>query len=293
MAFNTTAAYALTALCRLRDPRAAAYLEKRLSATPVDLSGLKEPIDRIGPWAEGCREPLVRLIPDAPEGNDRIAVIGAVGRFYAGADADEVRDLVRALRRQCDSHPHITSRVFGDLGPAAAPATRVLRSMLRHDQPYVRLNAARALWRISGDPGAALPALRAAIDEGGYARTHALSVLIEMGTAGAGLAGLLPPLFGSDDAWVSMRAAIAHWHITGDAAPVVPVLLGHLEAGPRGVEAVRCLADIGAPAAAAAPALREGAKSDMRQVDFGSPTAWIENDEEWARACAEALTRIT
>lgn len=131
--------------------------------------------------------------------------------------------------------------------------------MLDHEDPTVRVNAARALWRISGDVGAALPVLREAIDGDAWGRSHALAALCDLGPAGADLAGLLPPLFDSDDDWVSARSAAAHWYLTRDAAPVVPVLLRRLQAGRLGVEAVRCLGDMGPAAHVAIPVLRQGA----------------------------------
>ncbi len=289
---NTPAASALEALCRLGDPRAAEYLAGRLADDPTELEGLKASIDLIGPWAGVCREPLLRAVKRVPKGNERIAVINAIGRLYAGADDAEVHEVVRMLRTQCRSHPHISTRVLGDLGPAAAPAQPELRAALRHKEPVVRINAARALWRISGATEKTLPVLREAINEGRYVRTHALEALAEMGTAGIELAPLLPELFEADDDWTALRAATAYWYVTGDSAPVLPVLLGRLRAGRYGVEAARCLGDIGPAASAAVPALREGAGSGLRQQESGSAASWVADDETWAATCAEALTRI-
>jgi hypothetical protein len=46
---------------------------------------------------------------------------------------------------------------------------------------------------------------------------------------------------------------------------------------------VRCLGDIGPPAAAAAPALRQAVTSELRQIESGSPASWVADDEEWVR----------
>ena len=288
---NTPAASALNALCRLHDPRAADHLARRLAAEPPDLSGIEPALDLIGPWAAACREPLFRLLPVVPEGNTRIAVIGAVGRLCV--DEETTSAALPELRRQCGTHPHITTRVLGDLGPAAADALPELRAMLTHDEPIVRINAARALWLVTADEEAALRVLRDRIDGGGsYDRSYALAALSDLGRAGAALAGLLPDLFDAEDEWTAIRSAIAYWSVTGDSAPVVPVLLPHLRAGERGVEAVRCLGEIGPPAAAAVPALREAVTSEDRQIESGSPASWVAEDEEWVRVCAEALDRI-
>ena len=287
---NTPAASALTALCRLRDPRAAEYLARRLAAGPADLSGVETAIGLIGPWAAACRDPLLRLLRVSPEGNTRIAVIGAVGRLCV--DEATAGAAVPELRRQCATYPHVTTRVLGDLGPAAAGALPELRAMLGHDEPIVRTNAARALWRVSGDP-AGLDVLRETITGGGpYDRSHALDALAEFGRSGVGLAGLLPGLFDAEDDGIAVRSAIAFWSLTGDSTAVVPALLPHVRPGRRGVEAVRCLGEIGPPAAAAVPALRHAVTSELRQIESGSPASWVAEDEEWAGVCAEALDRL-
>ncbi|MDN3354195.1 hypothetical protein [Actinomadura sp. DC4] len=288
---NTPAASALNALCRLRDPRAAEYLAARFAAEPADLSGLETAIGLIGPWAATCRDALVRLLPETPEGNTRIAVIGAVGRLCTGEAT--IRAVVPELRRQCATHPHVTTRVLGDLGPAAAGALPELCALLTHDQPIVAINAARAVWLVAGDRDAALGVLRERITGGeGYDRSHALAALADLGPAGAGLAPLLPELFDSGDETTAVRSATAYWSLTGDPEPVVPALLPHVRAGRPGVEAVRRLGEIGPPAAEAVPALRQAVTSDLRQIEFGSPATWVAEDEEWAEVCTEALDRI-
>lgn len=119
-----------------------------------------------------------------------------------------------------------------------------------------------------------------------------LELLAEMGAAAAELAGELPPLFDSDDVWVSVRSAVAHWRLVGDPQPVVPVLLEHLEYVPRGLVAVHCLTEIGPPAQVALPRLREAVDSQERQVVSGSVGAWIEMDETWQSLCREAIASI-
>jgi HEAT repeat protein len=51
------------------------------------------------------------------------------------------------------------ARVLGRIGPAAAEAVPVLTEMLDNPSPEVRIEAATALWRITGDPGRAIPVL--------------------------------------------------------------------------------------------------------------------------------------
>ncbi|GIJ47624.1 hypothetical protein Val02_45100 [Virgisporangium aliadipatigenens] len=253
---GAAAAQALRALCHLRDPRADAKVAELLSGSTVDWGVVGSVLPFLGPWAPRCLAPLTSLIGTAPTGNARIGVIDAVGRY--GADAAHA---VQAIREQLPVQPHIVTQVLGDLGPLAVDALPDLRDALRYDNDYVRLNAARAVYRVGDIVDEPLAVLRADIVED-RARSRALEVLAEFGRHGAPLSDLLPPLFDSSDEWVSSRAAIAYWRVSGDAATAVPALLPHVVALPRGVAVVRCLAEIGPPAAAALPALRAGAGDD-------------------------------
>ncbi|WP_329109626.1 HEAT repeat domain-containing protein [Micromonospora sp. NBC_01699] len=287
---NEPAAFALVALCRLHDPRAATYLAERLAADPVDLSGLDAAIRLVGPWADACRVPLVRFAPLAPAGNNRISLISAIGRLYAGTGAP-AGEVVPLLRQECVSHPHIATRVLGDLGPDAVDALPDLHPMLAHDDPFVRVNAARAVWRIGADPAPALPVLREILVDGGRAdRGHAVDLLPELGPAAVELADLLPPWFGADDDSLAVGSAVAYWHLTGDPTTVVPALLPHLRTGPDGRVALACLADIGPAARAAVPVLRAAVEQERHgPTGGGSP---VDEDEDWPTACAGALARI-
>jgi len=285
-------ANAVRALCGLRDPRAAAYLAQRLAAQPLDVSGLYGAIERLGPWAEACREPLIRAVPVVPAGHDRIAVIAAVGRLCAGAAA-AATEAVPALRAQLAQDPRIATRVLGDLGPYAIGALPDLHTMLDHQDAIVRVNVARALVRIGADLDTALPVLRAAIDDDGAGhRSHALRALGEIGPAAAELASLLPPLFDSTDEWVAVPSATAYLYLTGDPVPVVPILLRHLYPRVWGLDAVRCLADIGPAARAAVPALQHAATSERRHITTTGVDTLVDEDELWADLCAAALDRI-
>jgi len=280
--------HVLTTLARLHDPRVDAALAERLAARPPDLSGLDGALAALGPWATACRDVIAAAIPLAPAGNERIATIAAAAQV--GVPAGE---LVAVLRGQCDSHPHICATTLADLGAAAAPARPELEALTGHDNRDVRLNAQRALWRITGDPTQLTASIRGAIDGSAkYRLSGALALLPELGDAAADLVDLLPPLFDSDDEWVALHAAVAYWHLTGDAGPVVPVLLPDVRGVPRGFVAVRCLAGIGPAAGAAVPALREAVESEYRQVAYVATDEWIWRDEEWMDLCAGALRRI-
>jgi hypothetical protein len=181
--------------------------------------------------------------------------------------------------------------VLGDLGPPAADALPQLHAMLDHKDAFVAINAARALWRIAGDPAPLLAAVTAALRGRGPAGPYALRQAGELGPAGAGLAALLAKeLHSRHDS--ALPAAIAYWKVTGDHEPVLPVVLRFLRGDSRGIMAARCLADIGPPAVQATPALRAVVAAQTRQLISGMTDTWIDEDEEYQDACAQALARI-
>ncbi|MGI5243781.1 hypothetical protein [Dactylosporangium sp. CA-139066] len=237
----TLGAAALITLSRLRDPRADACLAQRLRERPVGLSGLVNAVEALGPWAAACRAVIVDAIEAAPAGPDRARLIRAAGRIGADPAA-----LVPVLRRQVAEHPHSAGTLLGNLGPAAAAARPELAALRASDDPTRRRIAARALWRLDGDPADLVDLLRDRLDD-----DHALEFLAELGPAAAELADRLPPIGDGDGEWRAVHAAVAYWRLTADPGPVVPVLVRHIRPVPWGVLAVRTLAEIG-PAATAA-----------------------------------------
>ncbi|MFE9206833.1 hypothetical protein [Micromonospora sp. NPDC007230] len=281
---RTLGAAALTALSRLRDPRADAYLAARLRARPLRLAQLADALSALGPWAEMCRAVIVDAVEAADAGYDRARLIRAAGRVGADPAA-----LVPVLQRQAAEHSYSAGILLGDLGPAAAAALPELTALRASDDADRQRIAARALWWISGDPDDLLGVLRNQIRD-----RHSLEILAEVGPHAVELADLLPPIFDSDDEWRVIHAAIAYWHITGDADPVVPTLVRYTECCPWGVLAVRALADIGPAAAAAIPVLRAHAESPYRQLwwRWGAEDSLVAEDEGWAAVCTYALARI-
>ncbi|MBG0567615.1 HEAT repeat domain-containing protein [Actinoplanes aureus] len=277
-------ASALVSLCLLRDPRADRFLAALLRERPLRTAGLDDAIEAIGPWATACRSVIVDAVEAAEAGAVRARLIRAAGR--AGADP---AGLVPVLRRHVAEHPHSASELLGDLGPAAVAALPELIAMRADDDPARKRIAARALWRITGEVDDLLTVLRDQIREHG-----ALETLAEVGPAAAGLAELLPPMFDGDDEWRAVHAAIAYWHLTGAAGPVVPVLVRYVACVPWGVLAVRALAAIGPAAQEAIPVLRAHAGSPYRAVGWrwGGSDGLVAEDEGWLAVCHYAIDRI-
>ncbi|MFI6170382.1 DUF6301 family protein [Nocardia sp. NPDC051052] len=197
--------------------------------------------------------------------------------------------------------------VLGQFGVAARSTIKTVRSYLDHDQLDVRLSAAITLWRCTGDPGPALRQLPEALAEVGEnfpaqdLRAQALTAVADLGFAAADCVPALQRLIELDvDPWTTTGAATALWRVT--AAPE-PTIIALLELSTRtDIEivtdpnrrrrahwltgAAECFAEIGPPAAAAAPLLSAELARPRRRR--GSVPA----DIELCRACRRALDAI-
>ncbi|WP_153449535.1 hypothetical protein [Streptomyces smaragdinus] len=175
--------------------------------------------------------------------------------------------------------------MLGSIGAAAAPAANTLDSFVRgvrqpprHDGSTLvpsgkrrwhgAQNAAWAHWRITGESEIFLAFLEDDAPRG--LRYTDLGRLAELGPQATRCATAVRPLLESLGPWTCVQAAYAWWRITGDMDAAVPVLLAALEPLRSGDAdepcraAVRYIAQIGAPASAAAPLLAATLSSDRR-----------------------------
>ncbi|WP_426512071.1 hypothetical protein ACPPVO_16485 [Dactylosporangium sp. McL0621] len=275
-------------------------------ASPTPVSELAaSPSHTPGLVVSPSQSPGLDALPDS---DDRVA-LGAAGPARSGGDSagsspgagpaaglagpGELAALVSVLRGCLGpEHPSTAAiEALGSLGPAGAGAVPELAALLEHAEPTVRLPAAAAYARLTGDPAPLLAAAEAALDAPrAWQRTEALHALPAAGRAASALAPRLLAMFTDEDEWQSMRAAIAYWHATADPAPVVPLLLQHATNSPRGLEAVRGLATIGPAAAAALPLLEAAIAAPDRQPH--SDDSWGHDDDVWLDACTAAVASI-
>jgi hypothetical protein len=177
------------------------------------------------------------------------------------------------------------AKALGGIGPAAAEAAADLRR--RAEIPA----AAWAHWRVTNDPDVALRVLTRRLDAS--PRHETLRELGDMGQLAAGTAARVQELTESRDDWVRAEAAYAHYRITGDPAPAVPVLtevvrpLSEGRCLPVMITALEHLAQIGPPGAPAVPIARAVLHNPRRLAYFGSWRAFTE--DERLRAAAAAL----
>lgn len=146
---------------------------------------IMEALGRIGP-AAGEAGPAIRerLGSDTPD----MAVTAAIALWRIEENAGDVLPVL--LGNLGGRHASQTADALGRLGPAAMDAVPRLRGQLSGDSPWHRRAAALALWRITGDAEAALPALRTLWRQHPHQRPHIAEHLCEMGATAA----LIEPL---------------------------------------------------------------------------------------------------
>ncbi|MFJ5880710.1 hypothetical protein [Kitasatospora cineracea] len=281
---------ALVALVRLGDRRAlpryrdgfGAYWARGIDVPPPDWAPDLLPV---------VRGVLAAAVAD-PRPTEALALDAALraARSWGAAAAPAVPELAALLGAPART-ARAAAEALGEIGPQAACAAAEL-ARLATDRPWQGTQtAARAHWRVTGDPALALQAVGAAARAGLGRPVH--RYLAELGPLAAEFAEPVRELLDAPGEFSRVGAAEAWWRITGDPTPAVPALLRALapptpsEAGPPTIEAVRVLGEIGTPAAAgAAPLLRAVLASERR---YGTTVA---ADEELCAAVRTALQRL-
>jgi hypothetical protein len=165
--------------------------EAAAAAVPELLALAQEPLvlttlGRIGPGAREALPALHRLL-DAGEPAVEVAAAAALSRVE-GDPGPILPTLARHLPGGAAA-----AEAAGELGPAGAALVPGLRAALGDPGPgvWLRLAAAAALWRVTGDAEAALPALAWAWSKNAWARVRVARCIAEMGPAGRAAALLL------------------------------------------------------------------------------------------------------
>ncbi|MFF3320714.1 PBS lyase [Streptomyces sp. NPDC002889] len=127
--------------------------------------------------------------PFSPAFTPSLAARAAGALWAIEGDADEVLPVLRAVLASRDEDARrAAASVLGTLGAAGAAGAPLLGRLLRSGQPWTRVEAAMALWRVTGDPGQSWPVLRSAWKELPHTRVATAECLAELtleGPAGA------------------------------------------------------------------------------------------------------------
>ncbi|WP_406145970.1 PBS lyase [Streptomyces sp. NBC_01012] len=137
-----------------------------------------------GPAAHCAVPELRRLIlrPGTAEATEAAQALWAV----TGDAATVLPVLAEGMRTEQVNDCRTAVSALGGLGSRAAAVTPRLRALLAHDELWLRVDAAIALWEISGRTGEAVPVLLTAWEKNRHVRVRVAECLARMGPAGAG-----------------------------------------------------------------------------------------------------------
>ncbi|MFE7519420.1 PBS lyase [Streptomyces halstedii] len=141
-------------------------------------------LDAFGPAARGAA-PELRALIRRP--GTAAATEAAEALWSVEGDAGAVLPvLLEGLRAEREHDCRAAAAALGRLGGAASVAVPRLRALLAHDELWLRVDAAIALWEISGRTGESVPVLLAAWERNRHVRVRVADCLARMGLPGAG-----------------------------------------------------------------------------------------------------------
>ena len=184
------------------------------------------------------------------------------------------------------------------MGLHARPALGVLERLLHDPYADLRVAAAAALWNVTPRAAHVVPVIVAVLEHSedrprrNPACTNALEALEAIGPPGRSAAPLVKELLDHPWQWTRVRAARALWRMGEPPDVFLPVLIEELRCQPAGLLAAECLAEIGPPAVAAVPRLREILSAEGSFSEGVAADDIVEREEEFLRAVSAALKSI-
>jgi hypothetical protein len=302
-------AWIVVALAHCGDPRAVTPLASLLGQVRCpwpehpswaeDSHAPHQLLDALHPHAAQLLPAISDLLDRGGEGwagvaQDLVRSLSAWGEQAAGAVPAVMRLL---LRGPCDTETIVTTLArIGAPAEAAAPALDLLAA----DDERHNATLAWAYWRITGQRTEATTATLTRLAGTPPHGPNALRLLADLGPAATASADTIRTLLGDRNEAVRVQAARTLWRVTGNLPDTLPVLLHAVRRSsapgrlwPIHVEAVDYLGAIGAPAAAAIPALEAFLHRDHR----GDDVMWSYDPIGWDQHCqhvaARALARIS
>lgn len=191
-----------------------------------------------------------------------LEILSALTAHDAGALLPELTQLLR-------THPAAgrVARRLGDWGLRDQAVSHALTDAARKDDQNLAIPAAVAHARLYGDADRAIALLTPQLSTtGGHWHLDSAGLL---GPAGAVLLPLVETFLPNSYDWTRMRAAEAHWRITGDPAVALPVLTEVAVPAPVGIAALGTLVEIGVTPPELRPRLIEWAHSARRVCPAG------------------------
>ncbi|WP_405665478.1 PBS lyase [Streptomyces sp. NBC_01166] len=137
-----------------------------------------------GPAAH-CAVPELRRLIGRP--GTAAATEAAEALWAVTGDADTVLPvLAEGLRAEQVHDCRVAASALGGLGRRAEAVAPRLRGLLAHEELWLRVDAAIALWEVSGRTGESVPVLLSAWEKNRHVRVRVAECLARMGPVGAG-----------------------------------------------------------------------------------------------------------
>ena len=288
--------HALKALALQGDARSAPYLAAVLESGGDVPEYVDRWVEAMGP-AAGAR--LAPVLHGRIAGPGRVArepsrsrLISALGTI---APAASLPLLIAALHGDHCGEAFTAVGRYGSAAADAAPRLREVASDASESNLH-RLDAADALWSVTGASKDVLPVLHDVLRSGRwFERTRAVRVAGRLGPDAAPLVPGLRELM-ADGVNQQAEAAIALWHIRADASEVLPVLLDQWTVCPDSRPATAaCLIEMGPAAAPALPLLRRELASVRRHNNSGAQGNMrydVASDEALLRDCRRLVAAL-
>lgn len=135
--------------------------------------------------AAHCAVPELRALIRRP--GTAAATEAAQALWAVDRDAEAVLPvLIEGLLAEHAHERRSAVTALGGLGARAETAAPRLRALLSHDELWLRVDAAIALWEVSGRAEESVPVMLAAWEKNRHARVRVAECLARMGAAGAG-----------------------------------------------------------------------------------------------------------
>jgi HEAT repeat protein len=206
---------------------------------------------------------LLPLLKDEDMGVRR-SMVYTLARF--GPKSKEVIDALCERLREQSEHPSVRSTaayVLGNLGQAAQPAVPMLREVLEGTEGEVRIAAATALWRTTGQTTPTLPILLQALEHKDVRiREQAVQSLAVIAPPVSGVVAALVRALADPEPSVRWAACGVlerfHWGATDEVCGVIQPLARLVREEKHDATlkaAMRALGHIGPQAASAVPSL--------------------------------------
>ncbi|MEV0524129.1 HEAT repeat domain-containing protein [Streptomyces sp. NPDC050439] len=287
---------ALKALALQGDARAVPYLAAVLESDGYVPEYLDRWVEAIGPAAGARLAPVLHQRLAEPgrvrRGESRSRLISALGVLTPTASLPL---LMATLHGDHRGAAFAAVGRYGSAAAQAAPRLRQVASDASKSDPH-RLDAADALWSVTGAAEDVLPVLRDALaSDGSFARTGAVRIAGRLGPAAAPLVPRLRELMAESE-YLRAETAIALWHIRADASEVLPVLIDQWTTTPRSRPATAaCLKEMGPAAAPALPLLHRELASTRRHDNYGAEGNMrydVASDEALLRDCRSLVAAL-